>query len=161
MTTGPFYCLMKPHKPPISCLACRRQGRASQRSAMTLPRCGLMGGIVIVRTTTSRARRHTAPPSHMCLALSLELMLATVEGDCLAKTLAAPMSPFRVLFSTSQRSLGRFKLPVRSRGPSSSWTLVRLCLKKVLRAPLAKRECARRGQASAGSATKRSAPRLI
>lgn len=75
---------MKLHSlPPISCLTCRSLGRASQRSAMAMLRYGLLGGLVIVRTTACQGLPLIVPHSHTCLPHKLEQSLETLQGHWL------------------------------------------------------------------------------
>lgn len=84
MTTEECYNTMKPHRcPPISSLTCRTLGGASQRSAVAILRCGLIGGVVMV--TASQGCLHTSLHSHTCLAHSLEESLAALGGERLLR----------------------------------------------------------------------------
>lgn len=182
MTTEECCRLMKPHKlPPISCLTCRNLVGASQRSAMAILRCGLMGGIIIVMTTASQGHPRTAPPSHTCLAHSLEQSLAALggnwllrihlEGDWLLKALEAsiPPCPFRrILLSICQWSPAPFRCQVKCRvysslvrGPNSSWTTVKVRVRAVMSALTHSKKSPGRGFASVGSVEKASAPQQI
>lgn len=182
MTTEECCLLMKPHKPlPISCLTCRSLGQASQRSAMAILRCGLMGGIIIVMATASQGHPRTAPPSHTCPAHSLEQNLAVLEGDWLlrihlegdwlVKALEAslPPCPFhRLLLLIFQRSPAPFRCQVKCRmcssqvrGPNSSWTMVKVRVRALLSTLTCIRKSTGRGFASVGSVGKASALQQI
>lgn len=171
MTTEQSCPLMKSLKlPPISCLTCRSLGGASQRSAMAVLHCGLMGRVVIVMTTASLGRPHTAPPSHTHPPHSLQQSPAALGGDWLlriqqegdwllkAPEVFTPLCPFssRIPLSTCQR-----RVYVRYRGPNSSWIQARVGVRVVTAALMRSRKAPGRGFASVGSAVKGSAPRQI
>lgn len=142
---------------------------------MAILRYGPMGGVVFVRTTASRGHPHIVPPSHTCPPCSLEQSLAAPGGDWLLRMqqgrdwllktpeASTPRCRFsgRLLLSICQRSPGPFQFQVRSRGPSSSWTQVKIRAREVIAARTCSRKSPRRGFASVGSAAKSSAPRQI
>lgn len=177
MTTEECYHLMKPHKPPpISYLICRTVGRSSQRSAMAILHCGLMGGIFIVMMTASQGHPRTAPPFHTYPAQSLVQSLVALGGDWLLrihllKTLEAsiPLCPFhRILLSICQRSPAPFSCQVKCRwcssqaqGPNSLWTTVKVRARAVISKLTRSRKSLGRGFASVGSVGKASALRQI
>lgn len=97
---------MKPHRcPPIGCPTCRTLGGASQRSAVAILRCGLIGGAVTVRAF--QGCPHTSLHSHTCLAHSLEENLAALGGDRLLRTQQRGDQPLRILESCPLIPLSR------------------------------------------------------